>query len=134
MSAGHSQVRLLGPVDVTIDGATRQVSGLRRKSVLAVLGLHPGEVVSTDRIVDIVWNAQPPATVVKTLHNGISYLRDVLSGRAAIVASRPGYRLELPADATDVTWAESLIRRPANSADHVRRAAQLRSALSLWRG
>jgi DNA-binding SARP family transcriptional activator/predicted negative regulator of RcsB-dependent stress response len=96
--------------------------------------MHPGEVVSTDRIVDIVWNGQPPATVVKTLHNGITYLRNVLPGRAAIVASRPGYRLELPGEATDVERAQALIRQPADGADHVRRAAQLRSALSLWRG
>jgi DNA-binding SARP family transcriptional activator len=32
-------VRLLGPVDVLVDGEPRAVSGLRRKAILAVLGL-----------------------------------------------------------------------------------------------
>ena len=45
------QVRLLGPVDVLVDGEPRPVRGLRRKAVLAVLALHGGEVVSTDRLV-----------------------------------------------------------------------------------
>src|SRR5437667_7154007 len=49
------QVRLLGPVDVAVDGVSRPVRGLRRKSVLAVLALHRGEVVGTDRLINVVW-------------------------------------------------------------------------------
>ena len=33
-------VRLLGPVDVVVHGEVRAVTGLRRKAVLAMLGLH----------------------------------------------------------------------------------------------
>jgi tetratricopeptide (TPR) repeat protein len=45
----HSlHVRLLGPVDVVVDDATQPISGLRRKAVLAVLGLHPGLMVSAE--------------------------------------------------------------------------------------
>jgi hypothetical protein len=35
------QVRLLGPVDVVVDGEPRPVRGLRRKAILAVLALKP---------------------------------------------------------------------------------------------
>jgi DNA-binding SARP family transcriptional activator len=38
------QVRLLGPVDVVVDGVPRPVRGLRRKAVLAALALHAGRV------------------------------------------------------------------------------------------
>ena len=48
-------VRLLGPIDVVVDQEPRPVSGLRRKAVLATLALHAGEIVSTDRLADIVW-------------------------------------------------------------------------------
>ena len=55
------QVRLLGPVDVVVDGEPRPVRGLRRKTVLAVLALRAGEVVSTDRLTDVVWGQAAPA-------------------------------------------------------------------------
>ena len=56
------QVRLLGPVDVVVDGAPRPVRGLRRAAVLATLALHPGQVVGTDRLIDVVWGRprRPP--------------------------------------------------------------------------
>ncbi|MFC7243016.1 hypothetical protein ACFQO7_11075 [Catellatospora aurea] len=41
------QVRLLGSVEVVVAGAVRPVPGLRRKAVLAMLGLHPGQIVSS---------------------------------------------------------------------------------------
>ena len=83
------QVRLLGPVDLVVDGAPRPVPGLRRKAVLAVLALQRGEVVSTDRLVDAVWAGGPPPTALNTLQSHVSYLRGVLGSKAAIVARRP---------------------------------------------
>lgn len=58
---GHVQVRLLGPVNVVVAGEERPVRGLRRKAVLAVLALNPGKIVSTDRLVDVVWSDTTPA-------------------------------------------------------------------------
>src|SRR2546429_569464 len=52
------QVRLLGPVDVTLEGAAREVPGLRRKAILAALALKPGEVLSTDWLLDIGWGSR----------------------------------------------------------------------------
>ena len=39
------KVRLLGPLDVVVDGRTLPVRGLRRQAVLAILALSAGEVV-----------------------------------------------------------------------------------------
>ena len=61
------RIRLLGPVDVLVDGAPRPVPGLRRKAVLAVLALRRGEVVASDRLADAVWGEAAPPTVVNTL-------------------------------------------------------------------
>ena len=88
------QVRLLGPLDVLVSGVARPVSGLRRRAVLAVLGLAAGEVVSTDRLIDVVWDGKPPATCVNTLQSNMSYLRGRLGHREAIVARAPGYLLD----------------------------------------
>jgi DNA-binding SARP family transcriptional activator/tetratricopeptide (TPR) repeat protein len=128
------QVRLLGPVDVVVGGAPRPVPGPRRKSVLAVLGLHRGEIVSIDRLVDAVWGADPPPTAANTVQSHISQLRQILGSKTAIVARAPGYVLDLGAEGTDVQVAERLIGQGIALADHGARAQQLRSALALWRG
>ena len=129
------QVRLLGPVEVTVGGVPRPVSGLRRKTLLSVLGLRVGEIVSTDRLIDVIWGDTPPATVSNALQSHVSYLRRLLGTPAAIVARPPGYLLDLPdPDATDVRVAERLIGMGRQAAEPERQASLLRSALDLWRG
>jgi DNA-binding SARP family transcriptional activator/Tfp pilus assembly protein PilF len=128
------RVRLLGPVDVVVDGVVRPVRGLRRKAVLAVLALHRGEIVSTDRLIGVVWGGAPPPTAVNTVQSHVSYLRQVLGSKTAVLARPPGYVLDLGADGTDVEAAESLVRQGARSADRADGARQLRAALALWRG
>jgi DNA-binding SARP family transcriptional activator len=128
------RVRLLGPVDVAVDGRSRPVNGLRRKAVLAALALHDGQAVSTDRLVDVVWGESAPPTVVNSLQTHIWYLRGVLGSREAIVARPPGYLLNLGVDGTDAQAAERLLRQGRQAADPAQGAQDLRAALALWRG
>src|SRR6266700_7814822 len=100
------QVRLLGPLDVVVDGEPRQVRGLRRKAILATLALRAGEVVSTDYLVEVVWGRGAPPGVANALQSHISYLRGVLGSKSAVRVSAPGYVLDLPGDATDVRAVE----------------------------
>jgi len=125
------QVRLLGPVDVVVDGRPQPVGGLRRAGLLAMLALAAGEVVSADDLIEAVWGGEPPAS--NSLQSHISGLRGVL-GRDAIVARWPGYVLDLGADGTDVQAAERLLAQAATAAGPDRAVADLRAALALWRG
>jgi DNA-binding SARP family transcriptional activator len=125
-------VRLLGPVDVLVEGATRSLSGPRATAVLAALAMHPGEIVSIDRLVDIVWGASAPPTAAVTLQSHVSRIRRVLGDRATIVARRPGYVLEASGEITDVQFAERLIRT-AETGDPLDRERHLRAAVELWR-
>jgi DNA-binding SARP family transcriptional activator len=109
------------------------VNGLRRKAVLAVLALQRGEIVSNERLADVVWAGDPPATPLNTVQRHVSHLRGVLGSRDAIVAHPPGYRLNTVQVETDVAAAERLIRQGAQVSDHAH-ARQLREALALWRG
>ena len=127
------RVRLLGPVDVVVDGAVRPVSGLRRKAVLAALALQRGDIVSNDRLADVIWGDEPPATPLNTLQSHVSHLRQVLGSRDAIVARPPGYLLDPSRVDTDVAAAERLIRQGVKAAYRAREQ-QLRDALALWRG
>ena len=95
------QVRLLGPVDVVVDGTPRDVPGLRRKAVLAALALNHGEVLSTDRLLDIAWGPGETARL-NTLQSHVSYLRRVLGLRPAPefeawLDSDERFRLNVPA-------------------------------------
>jgi DNA-binding SARP family transcriptional activator len=118
------RVRLLGPVEVLVDGTPRPVFGPRRKAVLAALALEPGAVVSSDRLVDVVWGDGAPATAAATLQSHVSHLRRVLGDKAAIAARPPGYVLDLGgAAATGIQDAERLLRQAAQSADPVQREA-----------
>ena len=117
-----------------VNGAVRPVSGLRRKAVLATLALHAGDIVSTDRLADIVWGEDAPPTAQNTLQSHVSHLRTVLGSRAAILAKPPGYVLNAGDEGTDARLAERLLRQASRSADPAQRVRELRGALALWRG
>ena len=112
-----------------VDDRSQQVSGLRRKAVLATLALHAGEVVSTDQLMDVVWAHRPPPTAVNTLQRHVSHLRGALGCKDAIVARPPGYVLDLGNDGTDVQQAERLLQHSARETDPVQQAQQLQTAL-----
>ena len=126
-------VRLLGPVDVVINGELRPIHGLRRKAVLAALALRQGEVVSVDWLVEVVWGASAPSTSRNTLQSHVSYLRGVLGSKNAIFAQPPGYLLDLNYG-TDVRHAERLLRQARQSAEPKKTVQDLTTALNLWRG
>jgi DNA-binding SARP family transcriptional activator len=129
------QVRLLGPVDVVVGGVARPVAGRRRQAVLAVLGLAAGDVVSADRLIEVVWADAAPPTAGNTLQHHVSYLRGVFGDRAAIATRGSGYALNVDGGAaTDVRVAERLIRDARQSTQPARSASYLRAALALWRG
>jgi len=135
-SVGESwSIKLLGPVEAVVDGQQRGVQGQRRKALLAVLGLNPGQTVSTDRLIDIIWGDAPPATALNTLQSHVSSLRRPKVTRAPIVARPPGYLLDVPAEASDVAAAEGLIRgaAAARASDPTNAEAKLQQALALWR-
>ncbi|MFJ8580078.1 BTAD domain-containing putative transcriptional regulator [Micromonospora sp. NPDC093277] len=133
-AGGAVQVRLLGPVDITVAGTPRPVPGLRRKAVLAALALQPGQPVSVVRIIQVTWDGRAPATAVNTLQSHVSYLRRAIGLGTAIAARPPGYLLDVGADGTDLQVATGLIRQARRSADPAAAASRLREALALWRG
>jgi len=125
------QVRLLGPVDVVLEGMPQPVPGARRRTLLALLAINCGRVVESDRLRDLAWAATTPPAA-NTLQTHLSYLRRTF--RFALVARSPGYLLDLGDDGTDVLVAERLIRQGLLVADHADRAQRLQAALALWRG
>lgn len=128
------QIRLLGPLEIGVGGESRPVVGHRRRTVLAVLALQAGEVVSVDRLIDVVWGDRPPRTAVNTVQSHVSYLRRVIDAGSVIIGRPPGYLLDLGAGTTDVALAEQLIRAGATASEPAQKVRHLLAALALWRG
>lgn len=130
------RVAILGPLEVhTADGAL-EIPGRRLRALLIRLALAPGRVVSADRLIDDLWQDEPPAAAHNALQALVSRLRAVV-GRTTIESGGGGYRLNIPPDCVDLVLFEQRVRagRAAREAgDAVASAKQLRAALGLWRG
>jgi DNA-binding SARP family transcriptional activator len=81
---------ILGPLAVWEDGREIELGAAKQRALLAVLLLHAGETMATERLVDALWGEKPPATSVKALQVYVSQLRKVLG--EGVVETRPlGY-------------------------------------------
>jgi DNA-binding SARP family transcriptional activator/tetratricopeptide (TPR) repeat protein len=133
MAAQSGLVRLLGPVEIEVDGATRTVPGLRRRAILAALALHRGEIVSVERLCDVVWDGHPPGAAANTLQTHMSWLRGTVGDATPIVTKGRGYCLDLPPGSIDVELADALIEHSAGE-DPAQAVSTLGQAMQLWRG
>jgi DNA-binding SARP family transcriptional activator len=64
----------------------------RQRALLAALLARSGEVVSADRLADLLWGDAPPADPVSALHSLVSRLRRTL-GPEVLATRPPGYVL-----------------------------------------
>lgn len=132
--------RLLGPVEVGVNGQTLDLGGLKQRALLAILLLRANEPVPRDVLVEQLWGEHPPAGAQHTLEVYVSRLRQALeqAGDRQPLATRPGaYLLRVGADELDVHRFECLARqgRQALAANEPQQAVdRFREALALWRG
>ncbi len=135
--------RILGPLEVSNADGPLVLRGTRQRELLAALLLHPNEIVSTDRLLDELWEGDPPPTAAKIIQNGVSQLRKLLepdrtAGDEPLLVTRsPGYVLrvrdgELDADRFGRQVEEAREELAAGATAEA--ATRLRSALELWRG
>src|SRR5262249_51813964 len=54
------EVRLLGPLDVLVDGRSVQLGGAKQRALLAILTIHANEVLPAERLVDELWPSHAP--------------------------------------------------------------------------
>lgn len=92
-------VRLLGPVDVIDDdGVVHTPASPLRRTLLALLALEPGRILSSDQLLDRAWNGDPPESGLRALRFHISKLRAELAIDDLIVTAGSGYRLVADTD------------------------------------
>src|SRR5262249_29136701 len=127
---------ILGPLELRHDGRPLAVRSGKLAELLAVLLLRQNEVVSTDRLIEELWDGDPPATALKTLQLYVSQLRRVLPAET-VLTHPPGYILRADAGSVDAGRFEELLsagRSALDRADLDVAVTRLREAVSLWRG
>src|SRR6476659_3365782 len=125
---------ILGPLQIRDGDRELPLSGSKQRAVLAILLLHAGEVVSSDRLIDDLWGDEPPESGVTALQVRVSQLRKALGPAAAQLETRaPGYARRVGPDELDLQRFERLVHEAERTEPEVA-VGLLRDALALWRG
>ena len=126
------EIRLLGPLEVQDGDRVIAIPRRQQRALLAALALRAGEVVSTDRLITVIWGERAPASATGSLQNTVAALRKAL-GPGVLVTKPPGYRLAIEPEDVDANRFERL-RGEALGADPEQRVVLLTEALALWHG
>jgi DNA-binding SARP family transcriptional activator len=85
--------RILGVLEVSDGDRELELGGDKQRALLALLLLHAGEVVSTDRLIDELWGERASPASLNALQVQVSRLRKALDSRddrAAAASGTPG--------------------------------------------
>jgi DNA-binding SARP family transcriptional activator len=130
------EFRLLGDIEVRVNGQIVDAGHARQRCVLAVLLVQVNRLVSSAELIDRVWGEQRlPGNPGNALQTYISLLRRAIAtaGEVSITREAGGYKLAADAISIDVNRFDALIN-PARGSDDARAALLLEQALGLWRG
>ncbi|MFH9011605.1 AfsR/SARP family transcriptional regulator [Streptomyces sp. NPDC017943] len=131
---------ILGPLTVVGAGGPVRVPPGRQEIILAALLLEADRVVSTDYLVDLIWDDEPPDTARTQVQICVSRLRKLLTKAeiaAAITTRPPGYVLRTGGESVDaLLFARQVAdaRTAARQGDPHTAADLLRAADELWQG
>jgi predicted ATPase/DNA-binding SARP family transcriptional activator len=129
------EFRILGPLEVRLDGPPFAAKGRKPRALLALLLLHRNETVPADRLIDDLWGESPPATAANTLQVYVSQLRKLVEDR--LVREGAGYRLRVEPGELDAERFERMAGEGASalaSRSYAKASEQLLEALGIWRG
>jgi len=133
---------VLGAMEIRNRNHVVRVTGTMKQTLVAAFVAAHNELITVDTLAEELWGTTPPAKMENALQAQISRIRRMLGGiepdrqDPRLVTSVSGYRFSLAwteVDAMSFLHTVDVIRsRPR--VDLFRDIADLRSALSLWRG
>ncbi len=138
--ASRLEFRILGPLEVRLNGAPVRVGGPKQRALLAVLLCNANRVVSRDQLIDELLSDQPTGSAEHVLHVQVSRLRKALADgdpQSRLLARPPGYLLRVEDGELDLHTFEQRVadgRHALEHGDPGRAAVLLSEAESLWRG
>jgi WD40 repeat protein/DNA-binding SARP family transcriptional activator len=130
------QIRVLGPLEASVDDRPVPLGGAKQRAVLAMLGLEANHAVTADRLIEGLWGEHPPASAAKMVQNYVWRLRRVLNGDggAEILTRGRAYELRIDRERIDVCRLERLVAEAVRASDAGEPNGAAREALALFRG
>lgn len=131
---------VLGPVELCGDDGPVDLGSDRVRGILALLLLNLGVVMPTERLIELIWDENPPPKARGTLASHVTRLRRLLEtggGGASIENRAHGYVLRADRARVDLYRFQDLRREASSLArrgEVEAAAALLRHADELWRG
>ncbi|MCR3752184.1 AfsR/SARP family transcriptional regulator [Lentzea californiensis] len=123
-------MRVLGPLEVWRNGRRESLGGVKQRALLAHLALHANTDVSLDQLIEALWPATRPRSVVQNVRTYVWRLRQLLNEQLRTHGT--GYVLELEADELDALMFDELVAQARRRPDAA--LGLLRRAECLWRG
>jgi DNA-binding SARP family transcriptional activator len=81
--AAGVEFRVLGPIEAAVDGRRVDLGAPKQRAALALLVSQVGQPVSTDMLVEALWDGRPPQSAITSLHAYIANLRRALEPHRA---------------------------------------------------
>jgi predicted ATPase/DNA-binding SARP family transcriptional activator len=128
--------RVLGPLEVEIDGAVADLGGRVPRRLLAALTTTVGKPVPDDLLAELVWGDDQPAMIVNSLRVVVSRLRTALGPARDCIDRTPNGYLLIDGQTDHRRFSELVATGIEQMADRQEAAAvgSFQAALSLWRG
>ncbi|HET6737260.1 BTAD domain-containing putative transcriptional regulator [Mycobacterium sp.] len=136
------QFGILGPLQMSADGAEIPLGAAKQRAVLALLLMNRNRPVAIDSLLDAAWRGNPPPEARASLHTYVSNLRRLISKAgvdpaSVVVSARPGYRLNAPDAVCDIgrfIIEHTAGMRSAAAGRFEEASSHLSAELAQWRG
>jgi DNA-binding SARP family transcriptional activator/pimeloyl-ACP methyl ester carboxylesterase len=129
--------RVLGPLALDgPEGSRLSFESKKQRLLLALVLAAVGRTVLRERLIEALWDDDPPADPRGALQTHVSRLRRLLSeagAEGALTTEPGGYRLRVGTDEIDAARFETLVQE-ARELDAVAALERLRAAFGLWHG
>ncbi|WP_232481441.1 AfsR/SARP family transcriptional regulator [Arthrobacter sp. YN] len=110
------QIRVLGPIGVSVDGVRMDLSKRRHREIIAILVALRGRAIPTADLAEELWDGMPPNGAVGAIRSFVGELRRILEPHrkprtlaSVLVTVADGYALRLDANAVDAWRFETAL-------------------------
>jgi DNA-binding SARP family transcriptional activator/tetratricopeptide (TPR) repeat protein len=129
--------RILGPVEIEVDGRAVTLARRQERCLLGILLLDPGRIVPAERLCALLWDDDPPEQARAMLRTHVTRVRTALAAgaqAARLEFQQGGYVLHTEPETVDAHRFSRLLDRAGELTGPAERERVLREALALWRG